>query len=288
VGIKDLIKGRLDMYMVDPETLIEDKGWNVRISGPDLDEHVRWLADSIKEEGVKEPLTCYILNDKLHVTNGHCRLKAVALAKSEGAEIVAVPVRLEDRYSKAEDRVLSLITRNSGKSLNQLEMGQVFKKLLKYGWSVAEVAKKCSFSGQYVRNILTLAGSPTEVTDMVKDGKVSATTASKVINEEGVQATEVLQQAIKGAEDEGKVKATQKDIDKVKIKKKKVVPWKTYGPRLYDALKLVYDEIPNNPDYPGLFGDYTFDAGLLLSEIKDKYFSDEIVESKQQQQQLPE
>ena len=56
MGIKDLIEGRLDTYKVDPSIIIIDEGFNVRIPGEDLDDYIRWLADSIKSEGVKEAL----------------------------------------------------------------------------------------------------------------------------------------------------------------------------------------------------------------------------------------
>ncbi len=285
MGIKNLIKGRLDMYRVDPSTLVEDKGWNVRIEGPELEAHIRYLADSIKEEGVKEPLTCYIKDDELHITNGHCRLKAVELAMSEGVEILTVPVRLEDRFSKAEDRVLSMVTRNSGKSLNQLELGEIFKRLLKYGWTVAQIAKKTSFSSQHVNNILALSGAPTEVTDMVRDGKISPTLASNTVNKEGVLAAEVLQDAIDGAIEDGKKKATQKDVNKVKGKKhkKKSIPWKNFGPQMYKILHTIHEE---TDEYPDGFESHIEDMGTLLSEIEEKYGDLIKAESTQKQQEI--
>ena len=75
--IQELAEGRRDLFMFDPDKLVESDGWNVRKPGPELDSHIRWLADSIKEKGVQEPLTIYMNGTIPTVTNGHCRLAAV-------------------------------------------------------------------------------------------------------------------------------------------------------------------------------------------------------------------
>ena len=219
---------------------------------------------------------------QLHCTNGHCRLAAVEVARSEGAEILTVPVRLEDRYSNEEDRTMSLITRNSGRNLSQLELGAVFKRLLSFGWTVQKLGEKTAFSSQHIRNILTVAGAPKRIIDMVKDGKVSPSLASKTINEEGgEEATKTLQQAVKGAETEGKKKATQKDVNTVK--NTKTIPWKTYGPRLRSVVSALYDN--GDFDMESVEGDL-LELSNVLEEIEEKYGAIEN-ESPQVQRQLP-
>ncbi len=111
--IKKIAEGRKDIFMVDPSNLVEDPCWNVRKKTPELTAHIRWLADSIKEQGVREPLTVWMNDGVPTISNGHCRILAVALARKEGAEIKTVPVRVEDRYASEGDRILSMITRNS-------------------------------------------------------------------------------------------------------------------------------------------------------------------------------
>lgn len=291
--IKDFIIKRQDLYRVDPDTLIEDKGWNVRLPGPELDAHIRWLADSIKEQGVKQPLTCYMADDGLHTTDGHCRLLAVAIAKKEGAEIKTVPVTLEERYSKAEDRVLSMVTRNSGKNLTQLELGEVFKRLLGYGWTINDIAQKVSYTVGHVGNILTLAGASSDVTDLVKNGKVSATLAVDTLREEGDKAGEVLQQAINGAEVEGKKKATKKDVKKTKTGDNsgaaKKIPWARLGPLLRKASQDLYDNLwddfEENTDPATQANLITL--GNVLGDMDEAYGEVKVEESGQEQLQLP-
>jgi ParB-like chromosome segregation protein Spo0J len=239
MAIKDLIVGRSDLYRVDPNILNEDPGWNARRQRPDLDTHIRMLADSIKEVGVKETLTCYIKDDVLFVTDGHCRLRATMLAISEGCEIKSVPMKLEDRYSNEADRTLSMITRNSGLPLTQLEIADVVKRLLAFGWEMNQIAAKTGFSISHINNMLNLSSAPEEIVKMVQDGEVSATLAQKIVREKGsAEAVEVLKSAVDTSKKAGKKKTTEKDLNSVKEKK---VSWRYFGPLLYNLMKEIYD-----------------------------------------------
>jgi len=264
MAIKDLIVGRSDLYRVDPNILNEDPGWNVRSEGAELDAHIRMLADSIKEVGVKEPLTCYIKDDVLFVTDGHCRLRATMLAIAEGAEIQSVPMKLEDRYSNDADRTLSMITRNSGKPLTQLEMAEVIKRLLNFGWLINNIAIKTGFSISHIQNMLNLSSAPDEIIKMVQDGEVSATLAQKIVREKGsAEAVEALKGAVETSKKAGKKKATEKDLNGVKEKK---VNWKSEGPKLYTILKAIY-ETPAT-DRNKVFQKIA-EAGELLAKIEE-------------------
>ncbi len=224
--------GRKDLYMIDPEKLVEDPGWNVRKAGPDLDAHIRWLADSIKEKGVQEPLTIWMNGEIPTVTNGHCRLLAVKLAKKEGAEIKSVPVRVEERYASEGDRILSMITRNSGRPLSSLELSEVIRRLVAYGWTVAEVAKKTGYSIGQVNNLLTLSGLGPELTKPIEKGQVSATLVVAEVRKKGpAEATKSITGAIEKAKGEGKQRATRKHMPKGEG-----ISWVKWGPILLNVL----------------------------------------------------
>lgn len=237
--LKDIAVSTKDLYMIDPRKLIEKEGWNARIEGPELDAHIRQLADSIKENGVKEPLTIIVENDQLIITNGYCRRRATMLAISEGAEIVAVPVRVEEKNSNEADHVLSMITRNSGKPLTMLEQASVVKRLFAFGWSEGDICKKTGFSLSHVKNLEVLSGASPVVHDMVREGKVSATQAVKTVKTKGAGATEVLQTAVTNAEASGKKKATAKHVDPAPSPLAQVasIRWKTVGPQIQQAIR---------------------------------------------------
>lgn len=197
---------------LSPWELIEDPSFNVRANGPDLQLHIRMLAESIRERGVLEPLTAYVQDEAVIVTNGHCRLAALKLLKLEGVEIEFVPVRLEPKGDEA-DRTLSLLTRNSGKPLEPLEKAQVCQRLAAYGWSGKRIASATGLSEGYVGDLFRLVEAPAEVKQMVADGKVSASMANNTVRERGHKAgTEALKGAVAAAEKKGKTKATPKDL----------------------------------------------------------------------------
>ncbi len=216
--LRDVAKGCgggvKDLFMLDPNIIQEKPGWNVRTPGPDLDAHIRWLADSIKAVGVQEAVTVYLENDVPILTNGHCRLLAVKLAISEGAEIRAIPARAEERYANDADRVLGMITRNGGKPLTPMEQAEVVKRLLAFGWEVGEIATKTGFSRTHINNLEKLAAAPAAVAEMVKGGQVSARTAVKVMREKGAEAPAVLAGAVKTAGEAGKRRASAKHFEK--------------------------------------------------------------------------
>ncbi len=235
--LQDIAEGRKDLYMMDPEKLVEDPGWNVRKSGTELDAHIRWLADSIKEKGVQEPLTIWMNGDIPTVTNGHCRLLAVKLAKKEGAEIKTVPVRVEERYASEGDRILSLITRNSGRPLTPLETSEVLRRLVAYGWSAAEVSKKTGYSVGQVGNLLKLSSLGPELTKPVEQGKVSATLVVEQVRTLGeTKAAKEIGDAIDRATRKGKKRATKKDLPQ-----DEKINWNIWGPQLLKALTLIIE-----------------------------------------------
>jgi ParB-like chromosome segregation protein Spo0J len=213
--LQDIATARRDLYMIDPRLMVRDDDWNAREEGPALDAHIRWLADSIKEEGVKEPLVVLWRDQQVVVRSGHCRHRATMLAISEGADIAAVPCRPEERGTTEADRILELKTRNGGLSLTPLETAiHVYARLIKLGWEPAKIAKKDGVSNAHVSNMLLLAEAPATIHQMVRAGQISATLAVETIRSRGEKAFEVLTEAYKAAVAAGKTKATDKHIEK--------------------------------------------------------------------------
>lgn len=209
-GIKEIAKGRSDLFKVDPRDLNIKEGWNVRDEESlDLEE----LMISIKEHGVKQPLTVQIEEGKLYVTDGHRRYFATLKLLEEGVEIKTVPVQTENRFSNAADHIASMIVRNSGKPLTAIEQARVFKRLLDFGLSQTEIAAKVGKSRQWVVNMLELNAAPEELKALVKKGNVTATLAHKTLAKEGGEkATKTLKKAVEKAAKEGKAKATEKHV----------------------------------------------------------------------------
>lgn len=236
MSIKKQASGRSDLYRLAPELLKIKEGWNARDEESlDLEE----LKISIKELGVKQPLTVQTEGDDIFVTDGHRRYFAVMALIAEGVDIKTVPVQVEDRYSNAADHIASMIVRNSGKPLTAIEQARVFKRLLDYGLKESEIAQKVGKSRQWIVSMLELNAAPEELKTLVKTGKVTATLAQQTLAKEGGErAAETLTKAVKKAESEGKKKATAKHVEKSS---------KVQLRELFDGLKFVPG--PGSNDY---------------------------------------
>jgi ParB family chromosome partitioning protein len=223
--IKTISKGRFDIYRVDPRDLLIKEDWNSRdANDPANREHINQLAQSIAENGVREPLTVYMEDGVAYVSDGHCRLMATMKAIEElGAEIQTVPCKTEDRLSNAADRMFSQIVRNSGKPFTPLETARVFKRLVDFGWSVDQIAKRSAVSVARVHQLLQLQAAPEQVQVMISSGEVSATLAQQVLSQAETPnaAVETLTVAVQTAKAEGKTRATAKHVDEPRVNIKK-------------------------------------------------------------------
>lgn len=224
-GIKDIAKGRSDQYRISPFDLHTKEGWNARendFNAEDAEDLA--LAQSIAEIGVKQSLTVYWEDGKAFVSDGHRRRAAAIYAvETLGADReMAVPVTTENRNADEAERVFSMIVRNSGKPLTPLEQGQVFARLEALGWSDSNIAKKAGVSRVHVSNLIALVAAPKTLTNLVREGSVSATLAITTLNKhkgEARAATKELKGAVKTAKKDGKERATAKHVRKAAEKK---------------------------------------------------------------------
>jgi ParB family chromosome partitioning protein len=196
----EAVKGKRDSYPVDPRALKIDPSYNVRdMADPETIAHVRWLADSIKENGVKVPMEVRLdpSDNSLYVVAGHCRHAGTMLAISEGADIATVMVIPEPKGTNEVERTLNLVTSNSGLRLSPLATAEVVRRLLAFGWTNEAIAKRLGWkSVATVDNAVVLLGATPDVQAMVRSGAVSASTASKVVRAEGNKAGATLKAAV--------------------------------------------------------------------------------------------
>lgn len=221
-GISALSVGRSDIYQIPPGELTIRDDWNSRDpKSADNAAHIEQLAKSIAEVGVKQPLTVIFENGKPVITDGHMRYYAVRKAIEAGADIKAVPVKTEGRHTSEADRLFTQIVANSGKPLEPLEMAEVFKRLIDFGWKETEIAAKAGMTKTYVASLLNLRAAGDAVTAPVREGKVSATLAAQTLRKnkgDAKKAGEDIKSAVKKATKAGKKKATAKDVGTKSVK----------------------------------------------------------------------
>lgn len=177
------VQGKRDAYPFDPRLLKVDAGYNVRDldaadERADLDE----LKESIRSNGVRVPLEVRLVDEDVFIVAGHRRHKAVMELIGEGEEIKAVPVMPEPKHTSEVDRILNLVVSNSGKPLKPLEIAEVVRRLVAFGWDKAQIAKRIGWkSAASVTQHLELLAMPEPVKAHVREGDISATQASKLL-----------------------------------------------------------------------------------------------------------
>ncbi len=215
MAIKDVAQGRSDLYRVDPNIIQIKDDWNSRDNDdPANADHIATLAASIKEIGVKKPLVCYMENDIVYVSDGHCRLMAVQQLIKAGVEIKTVPVMVEDRHSNEADRIFSQIVHNQGKPLTGIEQAKVFKRLLDLGWKQKDIADKAGISGGRVSQLLELLTLPVVLQKFITEGKASASmvlNTFKKHNGDVALTVQELSGAVMVAQEQGRKRAMPKD-----------------------------------------------------------------------------
>lgn len=215
MAIKDVAVGRSDLYRLDPTIIKIKEGWNSReANDPQNASHVAELAESIREIGVKKPLVCYMENDVVYVTDGHCRLQAVMHLIEQGVEVKTVPVMVEDRHSNESDRIFSQIVHNAGKPLTSLEQAKVFKRLVDLGWAQKDIAAKAGITGGRVSQLLELNTLPVILQKYIIEGKASANMVLQTYKKHKQNIDETILElngAVRVAEESGRVRALPKD-----------------------------------------------------------------------------
>lgn len=215
MALKDFAEGRTDVYKIDPRKLVIKPEWNSRdFNDPANIEHVKTLAASIKEVGVKEPLKVSVENDVPYVTNGECRLRAVMFLIEQGVEIKSVPVMGEDRFANEADRLFTQFLSNSGKPFGPIENARLFKRLVDMGWAQKDIASKSGMSGGRISQILELNKLPVSIQQLIVEGKVSSAFALSVWkkHEGNLEAAFAeLVAAIENANADGRTRAMPKD-----------------------------------------------------------------------------
>lgn len=145
------------------------------------DEKIRELADSIREDGVIQPLIVTPLHDgRYELIAGERRLRASRLA---GLSEVPVVIKSVDQEGLL---VLSLIENIQRQDLNPIEESHAYQELIdQFNLTQEDVAKRVGKSREAVANSLRLLKLPTVIQEDVASGRYSAGHARVLLSVEG-------------------------------------------------------------------------------------------------------
>jgi ParB-like chromosome segregation protein Spo0J len=207
---------RKDIYEVDPRLLRADHKDNWRTEYGDLE----GLKQIIRENGVPG-----ILSGKREVEDGvdyyrvyedgFRRAKAVEELLAEGTDPGMITFRLLPKYFTEESRVKSMLLLNGGKNFTALEEGRVYVELEEnFQYTRKKIALTYGKSEPHVCNMIQLAKNGGVLVDEVEAGRISTTSAVKVMKAvpDEAQRKQVIDKGLQIAAERGKTKATDKDL----------------------------------------------------------------------------
>lgn len=208
---------RKDILWIDPKLLIVEADFNTRFDYGNL----TILRDSIIESGVREPLSGYKQGDNFVVVNGHRRHAAIVMAINKGHDIARVPF-ISGRKKSLEERMFDTILGNDGKQLTPLELGETYRRLILYGFTYAEIAKRIGRNANHISSMAKVAESSKELKTLITQRIVSASLVSELKKsiKDDEKAEKIIKEKVqekkKAAEESGEeVKVTKKDLKNV-------------------------------------------------------------------------
>jgi len=211
------IKGRTDVYRVDPRHITVVEGWNPRTSfGDEKDDE---LKNSIVENGVLVPLRIKrTADDKLELIDGERRYRATIRAIEEGHDIQSVPCLFERKTINQVDALISALLSNEGKPLKASEESEAYNRLVKWGYKAEKISKSMGKSIAHVYNRLKLSDASEDVKRSVDEGEITHGQALKIVKESNGDVEKQVELA-QGAKVEKRAKQARKGKkrDKVQI-----------------------------------------------------------------------
>lgn len=177
---KNFSRGK-ETYLIPVSSLVIRDGFNKRIVYEGLEE----LAESIKENGIKEPLVVDVLADgRCVIDRGHRRYKAIQLLLSKGEKIDTVECFINGRDVTEQQRMEDIFNSNMFSSkLNPVEQANTVFALKKNFGKISneEIAKRIGVSRQQVDNLLILAGADDLTKQEIIKGNLNISDAIKSI-----------------------------------------------------------------------------------------------------------
>lgn len=139
-------------------------------------EELAELSDSIKQNGILQPLLVRKKGSKYEIVAGERRYQAAKLAG-----LTEVPVIIKE-ISDEEVFKLALIENLQRSDLSPLEEARGYRQLIKEkGCTQEEVAKLLSKSRSAITNTLRILDLPEEVQSLVEEGKLTAGHARAIL-----------------------------------------------------------------------------------------------------------
>lgn len=178
-------------------------------------EALEQLAESIKEQGIIQPITVRKLGyDKFQIISGERRFRASKLA---GLSTIPAYIRIANDQAMLEMALVENIQRSD---LNPLEVGISYKRLIdECNLSQEELAQRVGKKRSTVTNYMRLLKLPPQIQTALKENKITMGHARSILGLESISAQIQLYKDI--IENNYSVRDTELRVSKASGSKKK-------------------------------------------------------------------
>ena len=178
------------------------------------DTSLKELADSIKANGVVQPLLVRRVGQGFELVAGERRLRAAKLAG-----LASVPVLIRDI---PDEKLLeiALVENIQRESLNPIEEAQSYKKLIEsVGLTQETLGARVGRDRSYITNYLRLLRLPDDVQSLVQDGSLSTGHARALLgipepNKQREFARKIVKQGLSVRQTEELIRRTGSQLEK--------------------------------------------------------------------------
>jgi ParB family transcriptional regulator, chromosome partitioning protein len=192
------------------------------------EEKLKELADSIKQNGLIQPITVKKDGDNYILISGERRLRAVKMIGLEkvSAYIYEKPSGTPDSPDKNENLLeLALIENIQREDLNPMELSDSYKRLLdEYNLTQEQVAEKVSKQRSTVANYLRLQNLPVEIKVSLRRNEISESHARMLLRIDNTEDQLILWKriineniSVKSLEEMTKSSAKKQRTKKIKL-----------------------------------------------------------------------
>lgn len=158
------------------------------------DEEISGLAESIKSQGLLQPVLVRKTPGGYQIISGERRFRALKFLGND-----KIPCIIKSKASDREMLEMALVENVQREDLNEIEKATAYKKLLtECGLSHESLAKRIGKGRAAVTNTLRLLKLPGKIQDMIRGGVISMGHARALLSiEDDVKKVEISEQIIK-------------------------------------------------------------------------------------------
>ncbi|NLN93638.1 MAG: ParB/RepB/Spo0J family partition protein [Candidatus Hydrogenedens sp.] len=132
------------------------------------EEALEELAESVKNDGVQEPLIVRKVGDSYEIVCGERRCRAAVMAGLETVPVICRPIADQEMLK------FGIIENIQREDLNAIELAQAYKELMdEYEWTQEELSREVGKKRATVTNTLRLLQLPEGIQQQVADGLLS-------------------------------------------------------------------------------------------------------------------